>query len=199
MMVQAILDDHKTQTRRVIKPRYRDDEIGFQVITTIDGKFIRVEKIDENECGIFADGTERYVSQPAYPGDILWVRETWCRLESCAYCMCDNEPPEQNGCYVYRATHGDADGIAWRPSIHMPRDAARLFLKVTDVWAERLQEITAVQALEEGCNSIEQFIDVWESTIKPTNISEDGWAANPWVWVIAFERVDGPVVLPKDG
>ena len=118
-MVRAILDGRKTVTRRVVKPRYRDDEAGFQVITTRTGEFVRIEKVDENECGIFQDGTERHVNPPYRPGDILWVRETWRKTGVLI------QP------YAYRADEDrlhlvGEDGqrlsvmYRWRPSIHMP-------------------------------------------------------------------------------
>lgn len=77
---------------------------------------------------------------PYEAGDILWVRETWTLVP--------------DGSYVYKASvecPGAWSGT-WRPSIHMPKEAARIFLKVTDVHAERLQEITAEGALDEGTN-----------------------------------------------
>lgn len=204
-MVRAILDGRKTVTRRVIKPHYRDDEYGFQVITTMSGEFIRVEKVDENECGIFPDGTERYVHSPYNPGDILWVRETWCEVPY------EHEHIKIDGGYLtipkiaYKADSAiDYTGI-WRPSIHMPREAARLFLQVTDVRVERLQEITEEQAESEGVTARHErscdgtsariaFAELWDSTL-PKNPNkfkcpENSWGANPWVWVIEFERCE---------
>ena len=109
--------------------------------------------------------------------------------------------------------------MPWRPSIHMPRDAARIFLRVTDVQVERLNEISQSDAIDEGaltcdlcetdeykesCEKAkregskppigysprERFAALWDSTIKNTEITKYGWAANPWVWVIKFERCD---------
>lgn len=141
-MVRAILEGRKTVTRRVINPRYCKDEAGFQVITTMDGDFVRVEKIDENECGIFQDGTERYVRPPYQPNDILWVRETWC---------------EYNGYFHYKESEISNDpawlkdkNIKWSPSIYMPCTAARIFLRVIDVKVEQLQDITQDGAIAEG-------------------------------------------------
>lgn len=79
--------------------------------------------------------------------------------------------------------------IRWRPSIHMPKEAARLFLRVTDVRTERLQDIddsgVVAEGLEIGC----YFDDLWNRTIKPAVRTAYGWDANPWVWVIEFERI----------
>ena len=90
---------------------------------------------------------------------------------------------------------------AKRPSIHMPKEAARIWLKVTNVRVERLQEITEEQAKLEGCNSgmltgpctaRGQFEHLWNRTINKTDIEHYGWAANPWVWIIEFERCEKP-------
>lgn len=106
----------------------------------------------------------------------------------------------------------------WHPSIHMPKEAARIWLKVTDVRVERLQEITEEQACMEGTdpwdeacyenngwhptfsdpdsggdpNMIDGFHKLWNSTIKKSDLDRYGWGANPWVWVIEFERCKKP-------
>ena len=77
----------------------------------------------------------------------------------------------------------------WRPSIHMPREAARIFLRVTDVRVERLQDCGNMQAKDEGCTGSSQFARLWDSTVKPADRATLGWEANPWVWVIEFERI----------
>lgn len=130
-------------------------------------------------------------------GDILYVRETWCKgLER----------------YIYRADYSDTekfyrDGkeieMKWHPSLHMPKDAARIFLRVTNVRVERLQEITTNQIEQEGVeteyphvlNGEEKkyaFQNLWNSTIKKSDLDRYGWNANPWVWVIEFERCEKP-------
>lgn len=103
----------------------------------------------------------------------------------------------------------------WHPSIHMPKEAARIWLKVKEVSVERLQEITEVEAEKEGCQSgsyeykgavwgqedtdewtaIEEFVNVWNSTIKKSDLERYGWDANPWVWVIEFERCEKPEII----
>jgi len=106
----------------------------------------------------------------------------------------------------------------WHPSIHMPKEAARIWLKVTDVRVERLQEITEEQACVEGTdpwdeacyenngwhptfsdpdsggdpNMIDGFHKLWNSTIKKSDLDRYGWDPNPWVWVIEFERCEKP-------
>lgn len=151
----------------------------------INRKFVRVEYYDEYE------EVTRTMPMPCDPGDILWVRETWNYGE---------------GEYRYKADDVMPDGwhtTAWRPSIHMPKEAARIFLRVKDVRAERLQEITAAECLREGIepeakNHVGQefaqgmFHDLWDSTVKPADRDIYGWAANPWVWVIEFELCEKP-------
>lgn len=171
-MVRAILEGRKTVTRRVIKPQP-------------DGRPVRMA---ESSCypDCFAiEGTSKVVRPPYQPGDILWVRETWC------------ESLGQAGKYFYRAYAGPRDEMReyahsfnrWRPSIHMPRAAARIFLRVTDVRVERLQDCGNMQAKDEGCTCSSQFVRLWDSTVKPADRAAFGWDANPWVWVISFERI----------
>lgn len=125
------------------------------------------------------------------PGDILYVRETWKKAP--------------NGYYYYEDWQRNdiADITKWKPSIHMPKEAARIWLKVTDVRVERLQEITEEQAKLEGCNSgmltgpctaRGQFENLWNSTIKKSDLDLYGWDANPRVWVIEFDRCEKPEV-----
>ena len=120
------------------------------------------------------------------PGDRLWVRETW---------------DTDGKTIAYRATTPetttDPEPMRWRPSIHMPRWASRLTLAVTSVRVERVQEITEADARAEGIepqrsdysgedsNSL-QFRDLWDSINAARGY---GWAVNPWVWVVEFERV----------
>ena len=92
----------------------------------------------------------------------------------------------------------------WHPSIHMPKEAARIWLKVTDVRVERLKEITPQGAWKEGarCSCLHPvpdcagnktaFVNIWNSTIKKSDLDWYGWSANPWVWVIEFERCEKP-------
>lgn len=177
-MVRAILDGRKTQTRRILKPKYRENEYGFQVITNLhDGKFVRVEYYDEYE------EVTRYMRHPCNPGDILWVRETFDDIGL--------------GAPWYYKADGDLrpecwKGERWRPSIHMPREAARIFLRVKDVRAEQLKEMSANDAMNEGFTDWNEFARLWDSTIKPEDIDKFGGNANPWVWVITFERCDKP-------
>ena len=184
-MVRAILEGRKTVTRRVVKPHYRPGETGWQVITEKhSGKYVRIEYLDEwgNET--------RYMIDPFRPGDILYVRETWYK-DVCRY--------------MFKANYSDTekffrDGkevqIKWRPSINMPKEAARLFLRVTDVRVERLKEISVSSAMDEGFSDWNDFVIGWNRTIpKHKNKFKRHpyyWEDNPWVWVIEFERCEKP-------
>ena len=178
-MVRAILDGRKTCTRRIVKPQ----------------------------------PTARYGAQcimpPYQPGDILYVRETW------GYPIALNSDEQ----YVFRADEVAESGFKndshiWHPSIHMPKEAARIWLKVTNVYVQRLQEITEDGCIaegvypsncrgcnatfgcdncpDEGSNEIDDFSEIWNSTVKKSDLDRYGWDANPWVWVIEFERCEKP-------
>ena len=183
-MVRAILDGRKTCTRRLVKPQ--PDEkytfpLGF-VTDSTEKKEVGCFGFAANEYG----GSIQYVKPPYRyaPGDILYVRETWKKAP--------------NGYYYYEDWQRDdiADVTKWKPSIHMPKEAARIWLKVTNVRVERLQDMTDDDAEAEGCfdytSTALGFPDVWDSTIKKSDLDRYGWTANPWVWVIEFERFEKP-------
>lgn len=213
-MVQAILDGRKTCTRRVVKTR-RKDACGFYVTKRPDGSFTGIYEYDEDERMF-----ENQLIPPYKPGDILYVRETWERFE-CWNCdgdergNCQKEPKKSVldktfGCYMYRATDEISGDAKWHPSIHMPKEAARIWLKATNVRAERLQDITEDGAEAEGVidnrgfihspeneydriyTAREHFIEIWDRTIKKSDLDIYDWDANPWVWVIEFERCEKP-------
>lgn len=151
-MVRAILDGRKTQTRRLVKPHYHDGDAGFNVVTMANtGAFCYIEYYDEDERS-----TERRLNPPYNRDDILWVRETFDELPVNP----DGSSSGGKTCLYYKAD-GDLrpeiwQGI-WHPSIHMPRKAARIFLRVTGIRAERLQDITDTDALKEGVPSDDDF------------------------------------------
>lgn len=193
-MVRAILDGRKTCTRRVIKPQWEE----CPTCKYVHNEYI-YDKMAENvycaRCGYPMEPERR---SPYQPDDILYIRETWD-------CYPEYEDENAPGIYYYKAD-GDLRpeeyrNIGWLSPIHMPKEAARIWLKVTDVRVERLQEITEVQAQAEGCNSglltgactaRGQFEDLWNTTIKKSDLDRYGWDANPWVWVIEFERCEKP-------
>lgn len=215
-MVKAILEGRKTVTRRVIKPQPNDSfDRHWETFTDESGEII-------------------VLSAPCHPGDILYVRETWrigawnydekaiavdyadgsSRLEwipisdktaLIRYIRQSIEDSVRAGLPEQHWKPGQAP-TRWRPSIHMPSEVARIFLRVTDVRVERLQEITDHGARLEGVGDPKviyyngalkcDFADLWDSTIKPENLDSYGWAANPWVWVISFERCEKPENWP---
>lgn len=196
-MVRAILDGRKTCTRRICKDAnectvpdmefYNADRRTYAVHNFADKEHTEQLSIAERTC-------------PICPGDILYVRETW------GYPIALNS----NEQYVFRADEVAESGFKndshiWHPSIHMPKEAARIWLKVMNVRVERLREISAESALAEGADkyihtnggldenmTITSFIGIWNSTIKKSDLDRYGWDANPWVWVIEFERCEKP-------
>lgn len=130
--------------------------------------------------------------------DILYVRETWSEWTDGYVYKAWTSPFPQPGRY-------SDEMMKWHPSIHMPKAAARIWLKVTDVRVERLQVIDGQGVLKEGLNSLvhpkadyfdinqrEMFENLWNSTIKKSDQNIYGWEANPWVWVIVFEKCENP-------
>ena len=190
-MVRAILDDRKTVTRRLIKSPYfvdgnEDDPRTIQVLRTAPKGSQLYKEIGEMP----------YPRDPYRTGHYIYVRETWANVNTLA-CPC----------YYYRASEELPDWAlgGWKPSIHMPKEAARIFLRVTDVRVERLQAISGYGVLAEGVDNRKSnpamgirwenmqrtlFQDVWNSTISKKDMDQYGWVANPWVWVIEFERVE---------
>ena len=194
-MVRAILDGRKSCTRRICKDAnectvpdmefYNADRRTYAVHNFVDKEHTEQLSTAERTC-------------PICTGDILYVRETWKKAP--------------NGYYYYEDWQRNdiADITKWKPSIHMPKEAARIWLKVTDVKIERLQDVTEDGAKAEGAidnrgfihspeneydrihTAREHFIRIWNSTIKKSNLNRYGWDASPWVWVIEFERCEKP-------
>ncbi len=191
-MVRALLDGRKTATRRTV--RFAEGQ-------------------NPHWTGYVPDGTVLYVSNniPAAkahyrPGDILYVRESF-RLIDFDYIDGDWSATVQYkadnvvGERMHYLRYGADEKIGWRPSIHMPKEAARIFLRVKDVRVERLQDITEAQAKAEGCvNDINlvdgtgksatmHFAETWKRTVKSADLPRYGWNANPWVWAIEFKII----------
>lgn len=195
--IGAILEGRKTQTRRVIKPQ-PDDDGG------IDG------------CNTVYDHNIGEFCPHGQVGDHLWCRETWAlSLEG------KDIPPHYNRLFLYKAGSDlrlidpshyewfdlkEKRGYGWRPSIHMPRWAARITLEITDIRAQRLQQINLEDVKAEGiagytfargCLSNNppdprwRFIELWDSINAKRGY---GWASNAWVWVISFKGVSADVV-----
>ena len=206
-MVRAILDGRKDATRRIVKGFIPDDAVWGYTAFTPKGYI---------SCrGTFADGYgEKFFKLPCEPGDILYVRETWQCWRAHRYEATADIRFRAGGDDVrLQFANGNTDSIdrldydtfvhkwfshnrEWKPSLFMPKVAARICLKVTDVRVERLQDMTDDDAEAEGCfdytSTALGFFDVWDSTIKKSNLNCYGWNANPWVWVIKFERCEKP-------
>ena len=213
-MVRAILDGRKTATRRLIKPQPK-----FRLCYTFAGCNHGTwsypsdtvyeywgEEYRLPDC--ITDEDKKMVWKPPYNADdILYVRETW----SPVFVV-----PRR---YLYKVGCKEAENlpIKWHPSIHMPKEAARIWLKVKDVRVERIKDMTDKDALNEGAQGVKcdhaglgpygctdcmntgwleppilEFIGIWDSTIKKSDIDRYGWDANPWAWVIEFERCEKP-------
>lgn len=209
-MTKAIMENRKNTTRRAIK----DVPVCAQPTPPSPPWFS------------WETGLNMWHKKPPYQvGDILWVRETWIEMPYGFAYRADGEEPE-----------GWDQDDRWAPSIHMPRKAARLFLRVTSVRVELLQDITEEGALSEGipdewpmdpvycpyckgeglvgaihpvslgymevdcprCRKArDRFANLWDSTIKREDTHISGWKANPWVWVIEFERCEKPEGWPR--
>lgn len=219
-MVQAILEGRKTVTRRICK--------DGDIFTIPDMSFYDPVRRTYAVHG-YADlenKEQEFTAErpcPICPGDILYVRETWSFIP----CICcngeyargmqpcydfwavefDDGESISDGCFVYRADCKTPERITWRPSIHMPKEAARLWLKVTDVRVERLQAMKMDDFLNEGVivrpeafndpeNAYYQaqkaLMNVWDSTVKKADVCWYSWSADPWVWVIEFEKCKKP-------
>lgn len=210
-MARALLEGRKTVTRRVVKPQPEKKPIPIPDEKYWIGCF--------SGCDVC-----RSINPPYHSGSILYVRETF-KID-----YLSNVPGSGRIRYKADNTYSDFTFVperydmmrraqlkpGWRPNENMPREAARLFLRVTDVRAERLQDIDDIRALEEGaegdpcdCDGSEvfcsrccntgwitsprsEFAGIWDSTIKPADRALYGWEANPYVWVIEFERCEKP-------
>lgn len=191
-MVLEILDGRKTVTRRLIKsqPPY---DVQCPLGYCTDGYKSEIGKF---AFGSHEDGGKMIFCKPPYQqGNILYVRETWLDYAGRFMYKAD--------CDKYRLESLKLAEFNWRPSIHMPKEAARIWLKVNDVRVERLQEITIDDIRNEGLTSmsvhagdmviaLEEWKILWNSTIKKSDIDLYGWDANPWVWVIEFEWCEKP-------
>lgn len=220
-MVRAILDGRKKVTRRICKDAndysipdmgyYDAEKRTYAIHSYADKEHTDKLSIAERNC-------------PICPGDILYVRETW----QYAYDLDDNDQIiEETGRYYYAAgpddalphfthwldaTTGEYKGcMPWHPSIHMPKEAARIFLQVRNVRVERLQDMTAEDCKKEGgetdryldmqeeagicgiqCETLKDYFaySIWDSVVPKQELNKYGWDANPWVWVIEFERLE---------
>lgn len=237
-MVRAILDGRKTCTRRLVSSRQFLGMLPDKCKNAAPDEFLKGKRMMFKP---YCDMTDAELIMTAYkapyqPGDTLYVRETfaWCPCWDCGLDIepgrCSNATAKiykegEYGCYMYRASCEDNEypsADTWHPSIHMPKEAARIWLKVKDVRVERLQEMKPVDVIKEGaypdcwdclntygesglqccygteeqCSQCDEVMMEWEklwnSTIKKSDLDRYGWYANPWVCVIEFERCEKP-------
>lgn len=186
-MVKAILENRKKQTRRLLQPQpYKTEDF---IIEGLEEK-IKGAEILRHPKRIKYDGIFKSQASKLWPakyqiGDVLWVRETWIHW---------------NGYYQYKPLPFGEELGKWKSSIHMPKEAARIFLKVTNVRCERIIEISCEDCKKEGVNyhkhenkdvddflALEAFMELWQSIN-----GKDSWEQNPYVWVYDFEQVEKP-------
>lgn len=207
-MVQAILEGRKTQTRRIIKSKH---ESGLYAVSTAKyepdcrgyyhNRSVQSLDWDEGSCGDI-------LCPYGEVGDVLWVRETWCKTL---------DVDEFEDGYLYKAEGStafqDSDGdiidlVKWKPSIHMPKAACRIWLEITDIRVEGLQDISEEDAIAEGIwldttvlpngytlygmphwNTAKECYSVlWEEINGPKS-----WELNPYVWCLSFKRIASPL------
>lgn len=183
-MVRAIMEGRKTATRRGIK----QDVSGM-----LNSPYHKEHPEVPDKTLI-----QKLCKPPCQTGDTLYVRETWCENINLQeyYYAADRRPGA-------RAPYG----LKWHPSIHMPRAAARIWLRVRSVKAERIQEMTLDDFLSEGVvirseafndpenaymQARDEFIRIWDSTVPGGQQDLYSWEANPWEWAIEFERCGKP-------
>lgn len=204
-MIRAILDERKTATRRVIKKIACAASRDCECVCWDHGK---VGRLCDSDC-VWLD-----IQKPPYqPGDMLYVRERFCY----GHIACGEEPDGREAWYIEQTTNAEdiipyeycishnigIDEVIWKPSIHMPKEASRIFLKVTNVRVERLHDMSREDAIKEGVPERlknlakesgyyrvwDEMERIWNSTIKKQDLDKYGWGANPWVFVIEFERI----------
>ena len=221
-MVQAILDGRKTVTRRVVKPQPK----GGHTVLDYDDEAHTADILCGNGGlgGVFRDWAET-VKAPCWLGDTLWVRETF-RVDYLSNIPGSGRIRYKAGGYMdirfsserYDMMRRAQRKPGWRPNENMPREAARIFLRVTDVRVELLQEITEDGAKAEGAVKSYPYTDpetgktafvldekgtyrsgfshIWDRTIKLKDRVSFCWESTPWVWVIEFERCEKPEGWP---
>lgn len=194
-MVRAILAGRKTVTRRVVKTQMD----ACPSCRHIHADYIYDRNAENIYCASCGEPFHPEIKPPYQPGDVLYVRESiW---QNVGHTLdVDGETRVIWGrLFKYVASDEDPKSWEWvrRPSIHMPKAAARIWLKVTDVMVERLQEIDTWKCQREGIDItghgvFKRFSLLWDSTIRKADIDRYGWEANPWVWVIEFEQCEKP-------
>jgi len=186
-MVKAILDGRKTQTRRVMNPQ------------PVLGKPWKDWIVDPDVMDLPTAYCPYGIKQ-----DRLWVKETWAWIdnsefdfdaESYVEYRADNPGAKYPGEWPEEEARGNPEAPKWKSSIHMPKKHARIWLEITGVRVERLQDISDEDVLHEGFRmdnvSIFRlgykgaFAELWDSI----NKKKHPWSSNDWVWVLEFRKV----------
>jgi len=188
-MVQAILEGRKTVTRRIIDPQPESSKYPNSIL---DGFYWRnkfyLPKYHRKIISLVDN------SKYGQPGDVLWVRETWKHSDF----------QNADGPFEFKASMQNPESTwnkgIWKPSIHMPKTAARIWLQVDEIKVERLQDITEEDAIAEGILKEDQHyhdynntvpclgaISSFQSLCESINGGVESWLANPWVWVAKFK------------
>lgn len=217
-MVRAILDGQKTQTRRLCKQAVDHGETAHAVCPARESGYIAWFSQQPSPAEEIAAFTKQQYQHgfksPYSPGDMLWVRETWQPNPEAGSSFDGAKIPSDAVCYRADLSVEDArESGTWKPSIFMPKLAARLFLRVTDVRVQRLQEISEADVVAEGVAMTDEYLEYIEwvanvaggvphTTVSPREFFGDlwdrlykkraPWESNPWVWVYTFERVEKP-------
>ncbi|WP_346802390.1 hypothetical protein ABDV57_10905 [Klebsiella pneumoniae] len=216
-MVRAILDGRKTQTRRIMKVQPESNQLGLLLITdsTKHSDIGKYHWAESNATGNHVR-SKLFLCPFGAVGDRIWVREGFfpAPLEM------QSEPPRKTMWNIAYRDGMQMEKLApaeynptiynyerWTPSIHMPRWASRILLEITNVRVERLNAISEEDARAEGIidggclncgepepcgcanpepDATDAFAYLWQSIY-----GQESWNANPWVWVIEFERVEG--------
>lgn len=176
-MVQAILQGRKTQTRRIVKfgsKHIQNPEFGFTTFSPDGSISVRGYHMPSREYG------ESFIKMPCQEGDILWVRESFSPIDYGSKIR-----------YAFKADDSLIhDQFKWKPSIHMPKTACRIWLKITEVRVEKLQNISDEDSEKEGVTPLQgtsyphrrAFFELWMDINGVKSYRE-----NPCVWVITFQ------------
>lgn len=170
-MVQAIQAGRKSMTRRTVKPQ-------GSILTDELARSLNVQPPKQENCPV--------VKCPyGQPGDVLWVRETFSNAEFSGF--------------NYKANYDAGNPFKWKPSLFMPKTACRIFLQITNIRVERLQDISESDAVNEGINlnnisgdfehtPVQEFETLWQSIN-----GKESWCKNPFVWVVEFKQIPKPL------
>ncbi|MFB6453741.1 hypothetical protein ACE38W_00595 [Chitinophaga sp. Hz27] len=203
-MVRALLAGKKTQTRRLT---------GLELMNEAPNSWASIGIKSDNgilKQVFFKNGKYTAVKCPyGEPGDILWVRERFARYEKVpmygsisGYLYADGTQNYPSDALVLPGNGYIPYAVKWRPSIHMPKEAARIYLQVTDRRVDRIQDIIENDAIAEGINEVmggyQNYTALYRDALNPIHSfksliekihGKELWLQNPWVWVVSFRML----------